>query len=210
MGNYGAMELRYAEPFARGLVNNPDFRSWVILQSKFAAAASSAVLLHAEMAAQRSKASGTWWRSHWRSGCVCPGCAGGQETDLLAVFGEPGGSRFALHVEVKQPTDTFSSKRDQAANYRTRAECWVVNTPRSVLPHADADTMFLCSDNRLAAFAPHLAKFGSVVTFEQIADRFPAIYGDGLAVRCPVASIVPPGSAPAGGAPGSNNRPSPA
>jgi hypothetical protein len=60
------------------------------------------------------------------------GC-NGQETDLLAVFEAPTGLRFALHVEVKNPGDSFS-KTDQAPAYPVRAKCWSTEgkTPKRV------------------------------------------------------------------------------
>jgi hypothetical protein len=41
------------------------------------------------------------------------------------------------------------------------------------VPHADAATVLLCSTSKLAEYAPHLSKFGSVITFEEVARAFP-------------------------------------
>ncbi len=169
---YGSVEFAYAEPFANALLATPAFRSWVLGQTKFAAFQREARLLHNEMRAQRSKSSATWWRSHFTEKCRCQGCRG-QETDILAVFEASSGMRFGLHFEVKQPADKFPTKKDQAANYTLRAQCWATSAPKSVVPHADAATVLLCSASKLTEYSPHLPKFGTVITFEEIARTYP-------------------------------------
>lgn len=169
---YGSVEFTYAEPFANALVEDPSFRAWVLRQTKFAGYSETACVLHKEMAAQRSGKSATWWRSHFTEKCRCQGCSG-QETDILAIFEANDGKRFGLHFEVKQPADKFSTKRDQAANYALRAQCWVASPPKSVIPHADATTVLLCSASKLSEYAPHISKFGNAITFQEIAKRFP-------------------------------------
>lgn len=168
---YGSVEFAYAEPFANSLVTDPAFRSWVVRQSKFAVFAQGARLLHEEMWAKRSKSSSTWWRSHYTEKCRCQGCRG-QETDILAIFEATNGMRFGLHFEVKQPADDFT-KEDQAANYAIRANCWATSAPAAVVPHSDAATMLLCSALKLSDYAPHVSKFGSRITFEEISGAFP-------------------------------------
>jgi hypothetical protein len=169
---YGSVEFSYAEPFANALVADLAFRSWVLRQTKFAAFAAEARLLHDEMRAQRSGSSATWWRSHFTEKCRCQGCSG-QETDILAIFESAAGTRFALHFEVKQPTDKFPTHKDQAANYALRAKCWATSAPKAVVPHGDAATVLLCSASKLPEYAPHLSKFGTVITFEDVAGAFP-------------------------------------
>ena len=92
---------------------------------------------------------------------------------MFAVFETATGERFALHIEVKQPTDKFPTKKDQAANYALRAKCWAVSAPKAVVPHSDAATVLLCSSLKLHEYKPHLSKFGTVITFEDIARTFP-------------------------------------
>ncbi len=100
------------------------------------------------------------------------GCSG-QETDISAIFEAGTGMRFGLHFEVKQPTDKFSTKKDQDANYALRANCWATSAPKAVVPHADAATVLLCSASKRSEYSPHLSKFGTVITFEGIAGMFP-------------------------------------
>lgn len=169
---YGSLEYRYAEPFATALVEDREFRSWVLQKTRFAPFANDARLLHEEMKSRRSATSGSWWRSHFTEKCRCAGCSG-QKTDLLAIFEPPGGPRFALHFEVKQPADGFPTHRDQAANYALRAACWVSKAPNAVPTHSDAATGLLCSARNLVRYAPHLTKFGTVLTFEAIEAEFP-------------------------------------
>jgi hypothetical protein len=169
---YGSLEFAYAEPFANTLESDPEFRTWVLRQTKFLDFAEGARLLRDEMRALRSGASLTWWRSHFTEKCRCKGCSG-QETDILAIFEATGGARFALHFEVKQPSDKFSTQRDQAASYAIRSKCWANVAAKHVVSHAEADTVLLCSVAKLPEYAPHVAKFGSVITFEGIAALFP-------------------------------------
>ena len=169
---YGSVEFTYAEPFANALVADAAFRSWVLRQSKFAAVAEGARLLHEEMRALRGGGTATWWRSHYSEKCRCQGCSG-QETDILAIFESAAGIRFGLHFEVKQPTDKFPIQKDQAGNYALRAKCWATSAPKAVVPHADAATVLLCSASKLAEYAPHISKFGAVITFEEVAGAFP-------------------------------------
>ncbi|MEA3061367.1 MAG: hypothetical protein QOJ94_1148 [Sphingomonadales bacterium] len=168
---YGSREFAYAEPFASELVANRAFRAWVLSKTKFASVADEAQLLHEEMWAARKAAN--WWRSHYTESCRCDGCRG-QETDLLAIFQDRTGRRFALHVEVKQPTDRFPAGKDQAGNYRIRARCWVEKPPRAILPHSDCATALLCSHAKLNEYADQLSKFDAVITFEESGRLFPA------------------------------------
>ncbi|MDF1600874.1 hypothetical protein PZ895_13985 [Mesorhizobium sp. YIM 152430] len=165
---YGSIEHAHAEPFAEAIARNAAFRAWVLRQTKFKQFADGARLLDEEMKAKRSRFSTTWWRSHYTEACRCEGCSG-QETDLLAVFEAQAGLRFALHVEVKQPRDRFPAHKNQAGSYASRAACWTTSPPKSVIRHSNAATLFLCSRTKLAKYKPHLSRFGSVITFEDVA-----------------------------------------
>src|SRR5262245_18516517 len=96
---YGSTEYLYAEPFARALVNDAAFRTWIIAQTEFSAMA-NAPLLHSEMRAWRGNASAEWWRFYSTEKCRCEGCSG-KETDILAIFEHASTLRFSLHFEVK-------------------------------------------------------------------------------------------------------------
>jgi len=172
---YGATELLYAEPFAKALVEMPEFRVWSLGKSKFRSCANQVRLLHREMLARRSKSAKYWWRSYYTEACRCFGCSG-QETDLLAIFETSHALRVAIHFEGKHPRDVFK-KPNQAAAYPERAKCWAAqgNTPKKVLPHDDAGTALICSKSKLTEYGPHLRYFDSIFTFEEIAEKFPAI-----------------------------------
>jgi hypothetical protein len=170
---YGSTEFAHAEPFADALVTSAVFRSWVLKKTRFSEVADQARLLHKEMQAARSKDAATWWRSHFSEKCRCQGCSG-QETDILAIFEGPAALRFALHFEVKQPADNFPPTKDQAQNYLLRAQCWIATPPKAILRHEQADTVLLCSASKLKVYAPHLTKFGAVITFEDVKKCHPA------------------------------------
>ena len=169
---YGSVEFTYAEPFCNALVTDASFRVWVLRQTKFRFFAEGTRILHEQMKAQRGENSATWWRSHYTEKCRCQGCSG-QETDILAIFETLSEVRFAVHFEVKHPRDKFPTGRDQASNYTLRARCWMTSPPRSIVPHTDAATALLCSTSKLSEYAPHLPKFGSIFTFEEISRAYP-------------------------------------
>ena len=171
---YGHKELLYAEPFANALVENDEFRSWILKRTKFAPYADSAKVLAGEMLAQRSVGTKYWWRSHYTESCRCFGCSG-HETDLLAIFEDAKRERFALHVEVKHPGDSFK-KENQARAYPERAKCWVRNPPAPVLVHSDATTALLFSDARRGDYGGNLRHFDVRITFEDIRKEFPDMY----------------------------------
>ena len=132
---YAKHEKKLSGPFAQALKDNAAFREWVLTRTKFDAFASEAMLLDEEMMARRSMDSANWWVSHHRGGCDCFGCKGGKETDLLAIFGVDN-LRFALHFEFKNPKDSFKIENRQPEAYRLRAECWVGNPPKAVVPQS--------------------------------------------------------------------------
>ncbi|MCB4769228.1 hypothetical protein LGR54_11490 [Ancylobacter sp. Lp-2] len=56
-----------------------------------------------------------------------------------------------------------------------RAACWARTPPKAVLPHMTATTVLLCGSGCLGKFAPHLPKFGAVITFEDMVAAFPQL-----------------------------------
>lgn len=170
---YGSLEYKYASPIAQALADNAAFREWVLLQSEFFEF-SDARILHEEMAVHRSNPTAEWWRFHFTEKCRCLGCSG-KETDLLAIFESKSRVRFALHFEVKQPTDTFKSDGVQSRGYPLRAQCWAGNSPPRVLPHQKASTGLFFSEAKRAEYADHLQQFKALITFEEIEMRFPHV-----------------------------------
>jgi hypothetical protein len=86
-----------------------------------------------KMARHRGNLTAEWWRFHFTEKCRCLGCSG-KETDILAIFESEARIRFALHFEVKQPTDKFKSDGIQSKGYPLRAQCWANKAPTKV-PH---------------------------------------------------------------------------
>jgi hypothetical protein len=168
---YGGVEYAYAAPIAGALVEDASFRSWFLSQTEFERFR-DARLLHEEMKSRRSTVSENWWRSHFSERCRCAGCSG-KETDLLAIFEALSGERFAIHVEIKRPGDSFKSNGVQAKGYPLRALCWTLNPPASVLPHSHATTALIMSEQDRGKFSPHVTHFMTLLTFEQIKEHFP-------------------------------------
>ena len=169
---YGHIEHEYSERFAFGLAKDAAFRSWVLRQTKFAHRSDSQVIVE-EMRSLRTSKTVPWWKNHFAPQCSCFGCSGGRETDVFAVFEDGNGQRFALHTEVKQPTDRFKASAMQPQRYAARALCWASNTPRTVPAHSEAATILLCSEAGLTRFANEASTFDAVLTFEQISAAFP-------------------------------------
>jgi hypothetical protein len=167
---YGSLEYKYAAPIAKALANNAAFREWLLLKSEFSEF-SDARILHEEISAHRSNSAAEWWRFHFTEKCRCEGCSG-KETDLLAIFESKSRIRFALHLEVKQPTDTFKSDGVQSRGYPLRARCWVDNPPTRVLPHHKTSTGLFFSEAKREEYAAHLPNFKAVITFEEIEREF--------------------------------------
>jgi hypothetical protein len=168
---YGSVEYTYAAPIARGLVEDPAFRRWVLSKSGFSRS-SDARLLNKEMRSHRQNPTAEWWRFYFTEGCRCLGCSG-KETDILAMFEETSGSRFAIHFEVKQPKDKFKPDGVQARGYPLRAECCVRKSPPKVLPHQNASTGIFFSEAKRSEYEPHLQNFQTKITFEEIEQEFP-------------------------------------
>ncbi|SIO67014.1 hypothetical protein SAMN05443247_11633 [Bradyrhizobium erythrophlei] len=168
---YGSVEYQYARPIAQGLVEDADFRRWVLLKSKFSDA-SEARILHREMKAHRNNPTAEWWRFYFAEGCRCLGCSG-KETDIFAMFEDAAGFRFAIHFEIKQPKDKFKADGVQARGYPLRAECWARNPPPRVLRHQGASTGIFLSETKRTEYALHLGNFQTQITFEEIERHFP-------------------------------------
>ena len=168
---YGSMEYHYAQPIAQGLVEDANFRRWILSKSKFSYA-SEARTLHQEMKAYRNNPTAEWWRFYFTEGCRCSGCSG-KETDIFTMFEDAAGLRFALHFEVKQPKDKCKADGVQARGYPLRAECWVRNPPSRVMPHQDASTGVFFSETKRSEYGRHLNNFQTQITFEEIERHFP-------------------------------------
>lgn len=166
---YAHEEYRYAAPIADELARDHLLREWVLSKTRFMARRNTRVLTEA-MQARRSKTA-IWWRTNFRI-CDCQGCTGGRESDIFAVLEDDAGGRFALHIEIKNPNDSFHS--GQAERYPIRAACWVTKPSRTILPHADAATVAIVGETHLTRFAADLRHFELVLTFEQIHQLFPA------------------------------------
>jgi len=170
---YGSLEYKYASPIAAALIDNVIFREWVLSRSEFREY-TDARLLHREMALHRGNSSAEWWRFHFTEKCRCLGCSG-KETDILAIFETTAQVRFALHLEVKQPTDKFKSDGIQSRGYPLRAQCWAAKAPAKVLPHHQASTGLFFSETMRAEYVEHLDNLKALMTFEEIETDFPDV-----------------------------------
>jgi len=171
---YGSLEYQYAEPIARALATNKQFSQWVLSNSIFADVA-DARLLKDEMILQRQSPTAEWWRFHFSMSCKDPCCSGGRETDIFAVFEAADKKRFAMHFEVKQPTDRFDPKRMHEQRYALRAQCWTNKAPPKVLEHQDASLGIFYSESSRSKFEPVLSYFPTQITFEEIEKKFPQV-----------------------------------
>jgi hypothetical protein len=146
---YGSREYQYAAPLALALVEHSPFRQWVTSKSAFSEFP-SARIPHKEMTRHRGNSTAEWWRFHFTEKCRCLGCSG-KETDILAIFESESRIRFALHFEVKQPTDRFKNLRAMGFNQGA------IHYEHSAGP------------------TKHLSNFNSLMTFEEIETEFPDV-----------------------------------
>lgn len=151
MAKYSSKEFLYARPLAYALLTDTSFRQWFFAGTKFADRVLTSLLHTAEQAKLRTTAdSRKWfWFNYWcpkDGSCECRG-EKGIETDILLILEEPAGSRFSLHVEVKQPGENFLP--GQAESYPRRGLCWTNSNkrPRTVPAHDDFLTAIVCGDN---------------------------------------------------------------
>jgi hypothetical protein len=155
--------------FAAQLQNSPDFVTWLLERTAFAAFSSSSKVLWEEQKKNRYSAAAPWWRHWFTSKCMCAGCIGGRETDIFVVFEAADHERFALHIENKKMKSSFSP--DQALAYGVRAKCWQ-NQPR-FLRYTRSQTVLLAPE----AFRTRNADatlFDVFLSHEEIAERCPA------------------------------------
>jgi hypothetical protein len=110
-----------------------------------------------------------WWKNVYCPDRTCS-CAGlsGSEVDIFMVFENTQGKRLALHVDCKNPDDTFK-KSSEGADYNARAKCWLNATtrPDKVLPHDEALTLFL-TDRMDRHAEKQLAAFDHRLTFDWV------------------------------------------
>jgi hypothetical protein len=162
-------EFRYAKPIADGIVEDDSFRRWLISQTRFSSSAGDARSLWKEQLERRAPGTPHWWRHYFvgKKSCACKQC-GERETDILAVFENSVGFRFALHVEVKSPRDKLSI--DQAKNYKTRSECWSgrEKSHKTVLQHDEATTMLVCSSEFARTEMSKISEFDVVLGFDEV------------------------------------------
>jgi hypothetical protein len=167
---YGHLEHEYACRFAEALLTDSEFRRFILGRTKFGGRGASRVLID-QMVVRRSKGAKFWWKNYFTESCRCFGCSG-HETDVFAVIQDGAGECFAVHVEMKQPTDRFNPATRQGERYRMRAACWAGAAPPNVPPHTDACTIVVCSESKLEDFAQDLSWFDAVFTHEEIAEKF--------------------------------------
>jgi len=168
-GLYGKIEHSYCEPFVEAFDASTDFRDWLLARLCLSDWVGRSASLKLEQFSVRKAR--FWWKNYYchESRCTCPGLAG-REVDILLFCRRTDGRTLAIHVECKQPKDTFSD--GQAESYRVRATCWAggLGGPRSLLPHDLAVTVLIC-DREASHSLDDIAHFDSVIYFDEISQR---------------------------------------
>ncbi len=160
MAVYSALELPYARPVAKAILESGDFRHWVIAGTKHENAYMEARPIGVAQASLRSpKMKNPYWFNYWcgkDSRCACR-IETGIETDILLILECATGRRLGLHIEMKRPGEKLGD--GQAESYPRRAACWSNphTRPKTVPPHQDFLTMLVCgrelaSDRRVGYF----------------------------------------------------------
>lgn len=149
--------------FADALVDNPDFRLWILDRTPFAGVAQQARLLDGEQMAIRPRK--RWWRHWW---CHVPALTHQRETDIFCVF-EAGDMRFALHIENKLGAGAFLP--GQAEGYRPRAD--YMSGQARFLNYGKSATLLLAPKAFVARCPADCALFDGVLFHEDIAAFIP-------------------------------------
>jgi hypothetical protein len=160
ISKYSELELRYARPVARAILESGDFRQWLLAGTRHESSALAARPIGEIQRALRSPTmKNPYWFNYWcskDSKCSCR-IGTGIETDILLVLECPDTRRLGLHVEIKRPGEGLGN--GQAESYPRRAACWAKpNTrPKTVPAHQDYLTMLICgrelaSDHRVLCF----------------------------------------------------------
>lgn len=173
MAKYSPKEFLYARPIANELVVSGTFRNWFLAGTRFEKLAKTARPLIEEQERLRTTAnSKRWfWFNYWcprDASCECRG-EKGIETDILLIFEAEGRARFAVHVEIKLPQDTFLP--GQAESYPRRGRCWLTDTgrPRTVPPHTDFVTVLVCGENLTPD--PRIECFDKIIQHRDVGKR---------------------------------------
>lgn len=144
--------------------SNPDFVKWFLCRTKFAGV----------------QASYFWSRSNnpWgRIKIQIPNEATGEmetiiresETDVLVVFESDAGRRFAVHIENKLSTGSFTPY--QVEMYPIRAEKWQGDS--RYRNYQDWDTVLIAPVHFVDRNKADCKKFGQIVTHEELAEFIP-------------------------------------
>jgi hypothetical protein len=165
-GIYGPIEHSYCEPFAEAFAGSMDFRDWLFRRLSLPDWVGRSKSLKSEQAVRGAR---YWWKNYFCSErrCVCAGAAG-REIDILLFALRDDGKALGVHVECKQPKDTFHP--GQAEGYPIRKVCWSTKKggPKTLLPHDQAVVVLIC--DRLAKHSPEdLRHFEDVIYFDEIA-----------------------------------------
>ena len=171
MAVYSELELRYARPLAKAILESGAFRQWLQAGTKHATGALEACPVGDIQGSLRTLAKNPYWFNYWcgkDSKCPCR-IGAGIETDILLILDYANDRNLGLHIEIKRPGDQF--RDGQAESYPRRAACWAnPNTrPTYVWPHQDFLTMLICG--RDLASDRGLQFFDKVVFHDDVAQR---------------------------------------
>jgi hypothetical protein len=174
---YSESELKYARPLANAIIDDSDFRQWLLEKTEFEHVSGKLIPVGVEQEKLRSKGlKNPYWFNYWcgkDSQCMCRVKEGGIETDILIVLRSENGIHIAFHIEVKRPGDKL--RVGQAESYPRRAACWANpdSRPRTVYPHQKFLTILACG--RDLATDPDLSHFDRVVFHDEI-ERMIGLY----------------------------------
>ena len=172
MSKYSELELRYARPVANGILQDREFRQWLLSGTRHGTTWLDAQPVGAIQGTLRSPGiKNPYWFNYWcgkDSRCSCR-IGTGIETDIFLILEGIDQRRLGLHLEIKRPGDTLGD--GQAASYPRRAACWTnpATKPRTVIPHQEFLTMLVC--DRELETNPDTRFFDKVVFHDEVVER---------------------------------------
>lgn len=147
------------------LRDNPDFQKWFLGKTRFASRPSKRILSRSDhpwttvTIEVKNSASGKTKRIR-RQG----------ETDILVVFEDNSGERFALHIENKIAGGKFTDY--QPEGYPKRAEKWVGQEKYG--NYTEWETILVAPVEFKERLSEQAARFGVYVSHEEIAEYIPS------------------------------------
>jgi hypothetical protein len=164
-GNYPPTEKILDLALDDAFKTNPDFVQWFLSKTKFASERANYLW---------SRSNSPWCRIKMEFHNEATGAMETidreSETDVLVVFETDEGRRFAVHIENKLRTGSFTAY--QVEMYPIRAAKWQGDS--KFKSYSDWETVLVAPEYFVDRYRPACSKFGKIITHEELQEFVPA------------------------------------